>query len=197
MAWEFADPDNRVAVILRSNGVVLHATAYSDSVEFLARLDKVVTLFSQEVKSVFVSRLGLRYVDFIIPKEGEAPEDYVNSHLDLDLGLSEQGEPTATCVSIYPMKPGQLTVRYVRAMGEPKLPPDLATTSLDPAPLAKNAKCDRFAASLDTDRTIAFSPVERLDLAKVRDHFALMRADIRKAFDKAASDHARKVWKTK
>ena len=35
-AWEFATPDNRTAVILRTNGVVLHATAYKDSRDFLA-----------------------------------------------------------------------------------------------------------------------------------------------------------------
>jgi uncharacterized protein (TIGR04255 family) len=194
-AWECASPHNRVAVILRASGLVFHATDYRGSDDFLACLDKVVRIFAEEVKSVYVGRVGLRYVDFILPKVGESPETYVNPRLHLDLGLSPGNGPTATCVSLYPMPTGQLTLRYVRAQGDPKLPPDLTTTTLAPAPIAVvRGNPDQFTAVLDTDRTIAFSPVERLDPSKIQGIFAEMRTDLRAAFRMATTDHARKVW---
>lgn len=199
-AWEFATPDNRVAVILRTNGIVLHATAYSDSRDFLARLQRVVGVVAEEVPSVYVNRLGLRYIDFILPASGEEPESYVDRRLNPDLGLSKQaGGPDATTLAVYRMDEGQLTLRYVRGRGKPEVPPDLGMLSLDPSPLMKpGAIADRQpTAILDTDRMLLCSPVERLDPGRVREHFVRMRHDISTAFQATITDHARRVWGAK
>ena len=126
-AWEFATSDNRTAIILRPNGVVLHATAYRDSRTFLAQLDRVISIFAEEVPSVFSSRLGLRYVDFVLPREGEEPEAYVDRRLNPDLGLGDpSGGMTATSLAIYRMASGiLLTLRYVRARANPNSHPTL------------------------------------------------------------------------
>src|SRR5262245_43206783 len=41
-AWEFATPDNQVALVLRSHGFVLHATTYKDHAEFLGRFHEAL-----------------------------------------------------------------------------------------------------------------------------------------------------------
>lgn len=200
MAWEFATPDNRTAVILRTNGVVLHATTYVDSPDFLARLSRVLGVVAKEVPSVYVNRLGLRYVDFILPRQGEAPEDYVDRRLNPDLGLSKQaGGPIATSLAVYDMEQGQLTLRYIRARGKPELPPDLGHLSLDPSPHMKSdlVASNQPTAILDTDRNLTCSPVERLDPDRVRQQFTFMRNDVSAAFKAAITDHARKVWGAK
>src|SRR5262249_49780463 len=66
-AWECATPDNRVALVLRPHGFVLHATTYQDHKEFLGRFHAALKVIAARVPSVFMNRLGLRYVDFIIP----------------------------------------------------------------------------------------------------------------------------------
>src|SRR5262245_38365186 len=122
-AWEFATPDNRVAVILRPSGIVLHATKYPDSKSFLDRLHSVVTVVASEIPSIYVNRLGLRYIDFVLPRKGESPEQYVDQRLHSDLGLSDV-TPGATTLSIgvYPQKGGiVVNVRYGRGRGAPGL----------------------------------------------------------------------------
>lgn len=199
-AWEFATPDNRVAVILRTNGVVLHATTYSDSRDFLARLQRVISVVAEEVPAVYVNRLGLRYVDFILPAPGEEPESYVDRRLNPDLGLSpEVRGPDATSLAVYRMDGGQLALRYIRSRGKPEVPPDLGTLSLDPSSLMKPGAIadNQPTAILDTDRMVACSPVERLDPVRVREQFIRMHQDVSRAFQVAITDHARKVWEAK
>ena len=198
-AWEFATPDNRTGVILRTNGVVLHATSYIDSSDFLTRLQRVIEVLSKEVPSIYVSRLGLRYVDFIVPSANERPEEYTNPRMNPDLGLSDgSSDIVATSVASYRMPGGRLTLRYLRATGKPELPPDLGTLALEPSPLMQAVKDDKHpTAILDTDRIMMCLPVERLDPMRVRDQFIQMHADVSRAFKTAITDHARRVWGAK
>lgn len=199
-AWEFATPENRTAVIVRPTGIVLHATTYIDSGNFLARLERVLTTFAEEVPAVFINRLGLRYVDFVLPTSGEEPELYVDRRLDPDLGLSNQASSSfATSLAVYPLEQGQLTLRYIRARGKPELPPDLGMLALDPSPLMKPGivSDEQRTAILDTDRSVPCAPVERLDPGSVRERFILMRNDVAKVFKVAITDHARTVWGAK
>lgn len=196
-AWEFASPDNKTAVILRTNGIVLHATSYTNSEEFLGRLNRVLTVFS-EIPSIYVNRLGIRYIDFVLPSEGETPEDYINEKLNPDLGLSDGREGyAATNIASYPMEIGLLNIRYMRGRGQPSLPPDLGMLTLEPSHLMRTGLVSETqpTAILDTDRIIEFSPVEKMDIAKAHELFTTMRGDIRRAFRECAiTEHAKKIW---
>ena len=138
-AWEFATPDNKTAVMLRPNGLVLHATTYKDETDFLVRLDRITRVFAEEVPSVYVKKLGLRYIDFVLPRDGELPEAYVDHRLNPDLGLAKiPGSVSATTVAIYSMgEHRQLSLRYARAYGKPELPPDLGMLALEHSPLMR------------------------------------------------------------
>lgn len=200
MAWEFATPDNRIAVILRTTGIVLHATTYIDSKDFLSRLQRAIALVTKEVPSLYLSRLGLRYIDFILPQNNEAPEDYVDSRLNPDLGLSDRtgGAAATTSLAIYPVEGGNLTFRYIRSPGKPELPPDLKNISLSPSgPMKWQPESEsQITAVLDTDCVFTCSPV-KLDPKRVREQFDLMHRDVSRAFKTAITDHARNVWGAK
>ena len=112
-AWEFATPDNRVGLILRPYGFVLHATRYRDHSEFLGQFQDALNVIAGKIPSVYVNRLGLRYVDFILPRKGETPENYVDSRLSPELDLGKIGGPiTAMSLTVYPMPSGRLTHRF-------------------------------------------------------------------------------------
>lgn len=200
-AWEFATPDNKMAVIVRSNGVVLHATRYEGSEAFLEKLRHVLTVIAEEVPAVYVNRLGYRYLDFVLPRSEEAPEHYVDRRLDPDLGIAaDNGGTMVTSLAVYPMDRGRLTLRYTRGKGHPELPPDLGTLSLEPSQLMKKSPeigDSTPTAVLDTDRMLTYSPVCPLDPKSVYDDFTLMRNDIRRAFHAAITDHALKIWDPK
>lgn len=196
--WEFATPDNRTAVMLRSNGLVLHATAYKHEVEFLTHLHAAIAVLAEEIPSVYINRIGLRYVDFVLPGKGEEPETYVDARLFPNLGLAkETSDVTSTSVAMYSMGKGrQLTLRYTRGCGKPELPPDLGMLSLDPSPLMNPSNVDSKSATavIDTDCNLTYSPVEKMDAAKVQAQFESIYGDVFLAFNKAITGHARKVW---
>ena len=197
-AWEYATTDNQVAVILRANGLVLHATKYEKFASFLSQLDDAVAAFAKEVPSVFVNRLGLRYIDFVVPNPGETPEVYVDGTLNPDLGLSDVTEGVVTAsMSIYRKRSGAvLNLRYSRARGQPELPPDLGRLSLDKSPPMKSdVGNDHPTAVLDIDCHQPYSPVELLAAGRDLDRFASLREMTHEAFSKAVTEHALKVWK--
>ena len=198
--WEFASPDNMTATIIRESGIVLHATSYIDSNDFLAKLHHIIKVFQEIVPDVFVNRVGLRYIDFVIPPPGETPEQFVDNKLDVNLGESQSDGYVSTSVSIYPQRKGQMVLRYVRGSGQPELPPELLTFSLHRSPkmdeLTKEDK--RPTAIIDTDRNMMFSPVQRLDADDILSHFREMHGDISRLFrDKVITEHAKKFWEAK
>lgn len=199
-AWEFATPDNQTGVILRSTGLVLHATYYEDEAEFLSRLDKVTTLFEKEIPSVYVNRIGMRYVDFVLPKAGEELGAYMDKRLNPDLGLAKAaGMSAATNVAIYPMgDKRQLIVRYSCGRGKPQIPPDLGMLALKPSRLMEESIDDsRTSAVLDTDCGIEYSPVQKLDAGRVKEDFGLIYKDLFEAFTTAITAHAKRAWGAK
>jgi uncharacterized protein (TIGR04255 family) len=198
--WEFASTNNRTGIIVRESGVVLHATTYIDSSVFLSTLTDVIKVFAETVPNVFVNRVGLRYIDFVIPQLKEVPEKYVNQKLDCNLGFSERDGFFSTSVSIYPLKDGQVVLRYARGSGQPQLPPELAMFSLEPSPLMNQLKPDdhRPTAIIDTDRNMEFSSVEKLDPEKIHGIFKSMHSDVSRLFKEfVITDHAKKVWEAK
>lgn len=196
-AWEYATPDNQVAVILRPNGLVLHATRYEDSRTFLDQLHNAVKTLAEVVPSVYVNRLGLRYIDFVLPNSGESPDKYVDRRLNPDLGISDKIEGvTTTSMSVYQMESGAtLNLRYTRARGQPELPPDLNSISLDKSALMTSSVADDSpTAVLDVDCNYPYTPVERLNPGREKNRFESIYVTSFDAFMVAITDHARNVW---
>jgi len=193
--WEFASPDNRTGVILRESGVVLHATSYVDSDDFLSKLHHVIEQFAETVPSTFVNRVGLRYIDFVIPPEGELPEQFVDPKLDVNLDFAQRDGFFSTSVSIYPMNKGQIVLRYVRGSGQPELPPELTSFSLERSPLMDSMEGNRPTAIIDTDRNIMISPVEPLNPDNIREIFKDMHDDVSTLFkENVITEHAKIFW---
>jgi len=197
-AWEFATPDNGVALIIRPQGFVLHATTYKDHAEFLGRFHDALTLVAAKVPSIFVNRIGLRYVDFIIPRAGETPEAYVDSRLNPYIPIpAATGTAMAMSLTAYPMPNGRLTLRYIRGAGQPQLPPDLATIALAKSPLmeAIDVAITQTTAIMDIDRTREFGTREPLNPAAIRMEFQLIRDEISHLFKEILiTKHARQAW---
>jgi uncharacterized protein (TIGR04255 family) len=75
--WQLISPDELRGVSIGSRSVALHSTRYIDSGEFLTAWDEVLAVIDRVLDNVFVERVGLRYIDFIVPSEGRSPLDYV------------------------------------------------------------------------------------------------------------------------
>ena len=201
--WELATVDRRMAVLIRPNGLVLHTTKYEGgSKAFLPMLADVLTMFAEVVPAVFVNRIGLRYVDFVIPREGETPEAYVSGRLNPDFGVGRGDRPySGMIVSAYGREKGTLTLRYMRGHGQPELPSDLDGLELTPSPLmrgkdGKTSISDILpTAAIDTDRMYLFDPVEQLNAAKIIALYGDMHQDISGFFkNNVITEYANSIW---
>jgi len=196
-SWEFASPDNHTGIVLRKHGIVLHATKYEGSTDFLGRLRDALTYFAAVIPNVFVNRLGLRYVDFVIPKKDETPKDYIRKELNPDLGLALAGaSPVTISIARYPVTNGHILLRCVMGVGQPELPPDLATFELEKSQLMKVQGLDpsQPTAIIDTDRIREYPTREKLDPGRVYDEFVKMRSEEKLAFRTVITRHALKEW---
>lgn len=192
--WEFGSDSNHVGVILLQHSLVFHATAYETYVAFGQEWRKVMTQVGECIPNLFTKRIGLRYLDFILPNAGETPENYAVDRLrcDPEPGLPYQSHHGLTLAQ-YDLEEGSLVARYSRGTGQPKLPPDLAMLSLRPSAIMQRAvDAEQPTAVLDIDRFMELSAVYNVEALSKQ--FVRLNADIRMAFKALTTDHARAVW---
>jgi uncharacterized protein (TIGR04255 family) len=79
--WQLFSPENTHGVNVNYRAIGLHATAYSDSIDFLGRWQQVLAAIADADLDIFVERAGLRYVDLIVPNDTRSPENYLVSNM--------------------------------------------------------------------------------------------------------------------
>jgi uncharacterized protein (TIGR04255 family) len=191
---ELRSDDDRGSLRVQ-DGVMTYTTSlYKDSQHFLAEWRSMLDCLCA-AGGVKVQRLGLRYVDFIIPTAGKVPEDYFKDgfgHLPHDFGEVAQ---TAFMSHEYPRgSDGAMRVQFGRGFAPPSLPPDLdGLVLLPPALLAKYTEGP--SAVLDIDRW-RVDP-RRLQVGEIADEFQRLRDDICKALDSIITLEAKAEWSGK
>lgn len=191
---ELRSDDDRGALRVQ-DGVMTYTTSlYKDSQHFLAEWRSMVECLCA-AGGIKVQRLGLRYVDFIIPTVGKVPEDYFKDgfgHLPHDFGEIAQ---TAFMSHEYPRgSDGAMRVQFGRGFAPPSLPPDIdGSVLLPPALLGKYTEGP--SAVLDIDRWRVDS--RRLQAGEIADEFQRLRDDICKAFDSIITREAKAEWSGK
>lgn len=192
--WEFGSDSNHVGVILLQHSLVFHTTTYETYPIFSQAWREVMTQVGECIPNLFTKRIGLRYLDFILPNAGETPEDYAVDRLrcDPEPGLPYQSHHGLTLAQ-YDLEKGSLGVRYLRGTGQPKLPPDLAELSLHPSVIMQRAvDAEQPTAVLDIDRFMELSAA--YDVETLSGQFERLNDDVRKVFKALTTDHARTVW---
>lgn len=197
--WEFGSVSNHAGVVVQKDSLVLRATEYETYATFGQRWREVIRWVGEQIPNLFTSRIGLRYVDFILPNIGETPEHYMADRLrcDPEPGLPYQKHRGLTAAE-YHLARGLLAVRYSRGTGQPILPPDLtpeppASLGLEPsAIMQRTVSTDQPTAVLDIDRYMPLEMAYNADV--VGDLFASLHQDIQVAFNSLTTDYARAVW---
>ncbi len=189
---ELGSDDNRSTLRLQ-DGVMTYTTSlYKDSPHFLAEWRSMLDCLCA-AGGVKVQRLGLRYVDFIIPTAGKVPEDYFKDgfgHLTQVFGEIAQ---TAFMSHEYPRgTDGAMRVQFGRGFAPPSLPPDLDGSVLPPPALLGKYTEGQPSAILDIDRWRVDS--RRLQAAEIADEFQRLRDDICMTFGRIITPEAEAEW---
>lgn len=188
---ELRSDDSRSALRLQ-DGVMTYTTSlYEDSPHFLAEWRSMLDCLCA-AGGIKVHRLGLRYVDFIIPTAGKVPEDYFKDgfgHLTHVFGEIAQ---TAFMSHEYPRgTDGVMRVQFGRGVAQPSLPPDLdGSVELPPVLLKKYTEGP--SAVLDIDRWRVDS--RRLKAEEIAVEFQNLRDDICTTFNRIITQEAETEW---
>lgn len=189
--WGFTDAANTAGYLLQQNSLVYHTTAYETFEVFSQHLIEGLKLLHEFVALSYIERIGLRYIDAVVPRKSEKLSQYLSPHV---IGLSEvvDGALNHSFTETASMSAnGQLVARVLITDGDLAVPPDLF-------PIRMKLE-DRFAkvkgphAILDTDHFAA----ERFDfdLDRVSAVLKASHTRIDRAFAAIATDHARRIWK--
>ena len=190
---ELRSDDNRCALRLQEGVMTYTTSLYEDSPHFLAEWRSMLDCLC-EAGGIKVQRIGLRYVDFIIPISGKTPEDYFKSGFgDLPHAFDEMAQTAFVSHEYQRGDNGAIRVQFGRGFAPPSLPPDLGgdgSISLPPALLNKYS--DGASAVLDIDSWRVDS--RRLQAAEISEEFQLLRDDICKAFKRIITPEAETEW---
>ena len=189
----FTNIDSTSGFVMTANGLAFQTTDYQNFEAFWAELRKGLEILSTAVGGLaFAERLGLRYLDAVMPKAGESLSDYLVPQL---LGLPTC-MPTAQFAYSFSESlliaenVGRVTSRTVIQEGGIGFPPDLQ-------PLGLNL-LDRFSsfkgehAILDTDGS--FAERKSFDLDEIGAHMDKLHDLASGCFKASVMPHASKAW---
>lgn len=158
--FEFQSVDRSESVVINQEFVTYQATKYTTFTAFITRFMAVVEEVSSVTKGLTIVKIGLRYIDAIIPLQGESWKKYVQAGF-AGVALSLMAPILINHVhQIVAQFPDSATM-IIRILADSKklpLPPDLADTTL----LLGNQRpvLDGGAAMIDMDHFCDLNSIE-------------------------------------
>ncbi len=177
--------------ILEQNAMSFQATDH-DVFDITAdELLHGLNTLNQVVSLNYSERMGVRYLDAVVPREGETLHQYLvpevlGLYKKLDGKLAHSFSETLTLVSA-----GSLISRTIIQNGPLGFPPDLQPIGLNLEP--RFAQVSGEHATLDTDGFLECR--EAFDIDNLRIRLLALHDEIIKSFRATVTDHALSVWK--
>ncbi|WP_320534314.1 TIGR04255 family protein [Robbsia andropogonis] len=194
-SWLMTRSDRTAGFILGPSAITYHTTHYQTHQEFIPELLKGLSIVHTVASLDHVSRVGLRYLDAVLPRAGETAEQYLVGGLHgIDFKATRQHAMTESVFATDTgplMSKGTLVVRVYRVVAPPGFPPDMIPAGLDIAPQFKSTEV-REHAIIDTDHYVqGRMPVE---MQKLHEQLRSLHSTIKSVFFATTTDHAHKAW---
>ena len=194
-SWLITRGDRSSGFILNSASITFHTTHYETSNEFIPELLRGLKAVHKVVGLEHLSRLGLRYLDAVLPRPNETIDQYLNDGLHgVRFGAKQR---YALNESVFetesaPILPRGTLVSRVHRMDSPLgYPPDMVPSGLT-AMHKFEIKENRPHAVIDTDHFVEGRMP--LDFEKIGEQLSALHASIKLVFDATVNDYARAVW---
>lgn len=193
VGYDLRSEDLRKSIRVDDQVLTYCTSVYQNSGVFLNEWSSILEILCS-LGTVKVSRLGVRYVDFIIPSEGKHPEDYLNGGLGQSPHLLGSQAPIAHHMYEYERdNGGRIRLQYSRGFGPPALPADL-TEAVPPPPFLVSRYSGGESAVLDMDSWRICD--ESMDCNLLVSKFHEIRADMADVFKLIISDSALQEWQS-
>lgn len=193
--YEFQNIERTESVVVAPDFVTYQATRYVCFKDFLDRFLQVVGQVSAVTDGLTIERIGLRYIDLVIPKVNESWQQYVQPGLRGIASTSfksEAGEQVHQIVTETKVG-GTIVIRVLSNPNGIPLPPDVATTKL-----ALNVQGTlvpgRGAAVVDIDHFYTTQPNE-YDVVAIGKHLWDLKHVILEVWkDQVVTKEALEAW---
>jgi uncharacterized protein (TIGR04255 family) len=193
--WQFQSTDRNWAVFVNKGLIGLHTRAYDTHEDFIARLLRVVkAAASVEGRHLrFVEAIALRYLDLIVPLDGETVEHYINPAVVATAVQLPGFESRESIQSFVLEQDGSRMRAQVARSPQAVVPPDLASPLLQqnewqiPRP-------ERDFATIDVDHARTYPRGTELKGINIEADLFSLRQPVRDIFDRIATAHALEVW---
>lgn len=188
--------DEKEEVLISTNFIALQATKYIDYPDFKIRLEKVVRSMFANIGPLAVQQVGLRYIDFIYPRQEDPLEKYLPAaatkvHIP---GKIAESSLQATDIQF---ANARAIVRVTRGKGKAALPADLGPVfNLAPSAIMEKDPGQIETAILDIDGIASHNMQELKDSKSVLSVFDRLHHDITGSiFRQMTTSHAMNYWK--
>jgi uncharacterized protein (TIGR04255 family) len=192
LSYVFSNRDRNQSFVLEQNGLTFQVTDYEDFKWFLELFLTHLSHISTVISPDSSERIGLRYIDVVLPKTGSNIKQYLIPDV---LGLSEkpiQGQLQHSYSETMLLNGDTSTIsRVIRREGQIAFPPDMVSL-----PVAINPHFTEYRgihALVDTDsfQTVRL-PVE---IEKIRATLNHLHESVETTFDTVTTEFARADWK--
>lgn len=194
--WIISKSDRTAGFILGSSSLAFHTTHYETRNEFLPELVQGLQAVHKVVSLEHIARLGLRYLDAVIPGEGETVSQYLAGGLQgVSFGakqrysMSESVFETETGPLV---KSGTLVARIYCATALLGYPPDLIPHGLQPM---SRFQINDVASHAVMDADHFVEGTMPIDFEQIKQQMASLHAGIKQSFEATITPHAEEVWR--
>lgn len=186
----FGDIEGTTKFVLENSALALQTTAYETFEVFSKMLLDGLKIVHDALRLDFTERIGLRYLDAVLPKERESLSDYLTPEV---LGLSNKlaGKLSHSFSETVTMNTsGQLVSRVIIQDGHVGLPPELM--AVVPRLNKRFTQPEGRHAIIDTDAFLERREV--FSIEKLRDRLLALHGEILKSFRVTVTSSALKKW---
>lgn len=195
--WRLIAEDQRRGVHIAPRAISLHTTRYVNSSEFLTAWDHVLGVIEESDLKPFVERIGLRYMDLIVPEGSDQPSDYVQAGARGVVLYENSMLQQNVWVASYLVEGFNVNAR----VGAPSPVGMSMPPNLEALPIHKPEVWLSAEKRVTEGKPVGFIDIDAmLSVAKVfvstdlSVNFRKLREKVAQAFQRLISDKARKEW---
>ena len=194
--YSLASLDHKEEVLISPLFVSLQATSYVNYKTFSERLQLIVEAMFANFGPLAVQQVGLRYIDFVYPKQGEQLTDYLPAAASF-VGLPNKVEETCLRAADVVMSGARAVIRITQGKGKAALPADLGQIlTLTPSPIMLRDPGPIATAVLDVDGFTSDNMQRATGPQEVMEIFANLHDNVTAPiFKQLVTERALRHWK--
>lgn len=193
--WLMVNPEKTAGFVLGDDYITFHTTDYDTHEPFISALLLGLSKVMEFAKPSLISRIGLRYLDAVLPEGEELVEQYlVNELHGVDFGLTpiQSLQEAVYQTSVEPIiHQGIMVSRIFRVNGRLGFPPDMIPNGLVALARFRNTE-SRWHATIDTDHYVEGNIPFNLQM--IEKQISSLHSCVKQSFSSMVSDFARAKW---